>query len=85
MYSLQSKASYVKDVFYFSNGHAAFDGFTRAFNELSDENRIHLDRRLFERVFLFHALIDFQLFMGTDQSFRNQTCAFFTAKALHRD
>lgn len=66
--------------FYFSNGHVAFDAFTRAFNELSDDNSIQLDRRLFERAFIIYALIEFQLFMGTDQSFRNQTCAFLPRK-----
>ena len=54
----------------------AFDAFTRAFNELSDDHRTCLDRRLFERIFIIHALIEFQLFMGIGQLFRNESCAF---------
>lgn len=55
----------------------AFDSFTRAFNELNDGSCIPLDRRLFERLFIIHQLIEFQLFMGTGEKFLNQCTAFF--------
>lgn len=60
----------------FSNGHVAFDSFTRAFNQLHDGERVPLDRRLFERLFIIHGLVEFQLFMGNGQLFHNQPCAF---------
>jgi len=53
----------------------AFDSFTRAFNQLSDNSCVPLDRRLFKRVFIIYTLIEFQLFMGSGQSFLNQTSA----------
>ena len=60
----------------FSNGHVAFDSFTRAFNQLHDGERVPLDRRLFERLFIIHGLVEFQLFMGNGELFHNQPCAF---------
>ncbi|CAF4498411.1 unnamed protein product [Rotaria socialis] len=60
-----------------SNGHVAFDSFTRAFNELIDDSHIPLERRLFERIFIIYEIIQFQLFMGTGEKFLNQCCAFF--------
>ncbi|CAF1335207.1 unnamed protein product, partial [Rotaria sordida] len=57
-------------------GHVAFDTFTRAFNQLNGDFRNKMDRRLFERVFITYALIEYQLFMAIGQPFKNQCSAF---------
>ena len=59
------------------SGHLAFDVFTRAFNGLADDVHRKLDRRLFERMFLVYALVEYQLFMGEEGEFMNECVAFF--------
>ncbi|CAF3850826.1 unnamed protein product [Adineta steineri] len=58
------------------NGHVAFDCFTRAYNELGEGERVRLDRRLFERIFIIYSLIEYQLFMSLNERFKNQPTGF---------
>ena len=58
------------------SGHVAFDAFTRAYNSLTDHMNAKLDRRLFERIFIVYALVEYQLFMGTGGTFLNECSAF---------
>ena len=67
---------YNKYNFYFSDGHLGFETFTRCFNNSSDISNAKLDRRLFERMLLIYALIEYQLFMGEEPKLQNECCAF---------